>query len=130
MFNDYVRALESDCCAVVAFRQHCRMLRTVNGTLDRLVRRRATCAADYLTVALSLLDMRACLTEKALGVMQQHVASLTNAVHEVGACVVPRGADPAPVAHSAHVAHRGVDAAPALQSTVIVGRVRPHTARS
>ena len=140
MFNDYVRALESDCCAAPAFRQHCRMLRTVNGTLDRLARRRATCAADYVTLALALLDMRACLAEKALGVVQQHVASLARAVHDVGACVAPArdsggaavvrdgqdvGACVAPPRGAAVRAARPAG----LQSSVIVGRVRPASAR-
>jgi hypothetical protein len=80
MFNDYVRALESDYCTVTAFKQHCRMMRTVNGSLDRLVRKCTFTAIDYLVISTCLLDMRACLTEKVLSVIQGHVASLAASV--------------------------------------------------
>jgi hypothetical protein len=80
MFNDYVRSLESDYCTVTAFKQHCRMMRTVNVSLDRLVRKRTSSAVDYLVVSTCLLDMRACLTEKVLSFLQGHVASLAASV--------------------------------------------------
>lgn len=75
-FNNYSKALESDYSAVTAYKQHCRMMQAANGALDRLVRKRATQATDFLAVTTALLDMRLCLVEHVMSLLQEHVRAL------------------------------------------------------
>jgi hypothetical protein len=86
-FNDYSKELDSNCSAVTAYKQHCRMMQAVNGALDRLIRKRATQTTDFLVVTTALLEMRMCLVEHVLSLRQEHdralVAGTTSSVRQV-----------------------------------------------
>ena len=71
-FNDYVQVVENDYATIKAQKEHCKLMKGVNTVLDRLMRKRASNAADFTVTCVAVHDMRLCLLERIVARMQVH----------------------------------------------------------
>eukprot|EP00892_Ulva_mutabilis_P002802 jgi/Ulvmu1/12522/UM090_0009.1 len=84
-FADYARSAASDYSLLPAHKTHCKLMRSANAVLGRLLRKRAAHATDFAVTAVALMDMRLCLLERVAALQQGTMASLAAAVEAAGA---------------------------------------------